>query len=122
MYTVTDEALLPPGEYYERKVPATLDLAERARVAVHGLTHMLNDNDLYSPFEHVFFNTDPPCMSRVFGPGRGCWSKLTEATLLARLMSGTDEHLDIQRQSLQNMLAWTQFDGITPMVVRRAPA
>jgi hypothetical protein len=116
VYTVTDEALLPPGEYYERKVPATLDLAERARVAVHGLTHMLNDKDLYSPFEHAFFNTDPPCMSRVFGPGRGCWSKLTEATLLARLMSGTDEHLDIQRQSLQNMLAWTQFDGITPMV------
>ena len=115
-YTVTAAALLPAGEHYERSVPATLDLAERARVAVHGLTHMLNDKDLYSPYEHAFFNTDPPCMSRVFGPGRGCWSKLTEATLLARLMSGSDEHLDIPRQSLQNMLASTRFDGVTPMV------
>lgn len=115
-YVVTNEALRPTGEYFERRVPATLDLAERGRLAVRGLIHMLNDKDLYSPFEHAFFNTDPPYMSRVFGPGRGCWSKLTEATLMARLMSGSDEHLDIQRQSLQNMLAWTRFDGMTPMV------
>jgi hypothetical protein len=64
IYVVTNEALRPTGEYFERRVPATLDLAERGRLAVRGLIHMLNDKDLYSPFEHAFFNTDPPYMSR----------------------------------------------------------
>ena len=31
-----------PGEYYEAIVPATLDLAERARLAAHAMTSMTN--------------------------------------------------------------------------------
>src|SRR2546430_15065435 len=34
---LTAERLKPKGEYYDATVPDTLDLAERARLSVHGL-------------------------------------------------------------------------------------
>ena len=43
-----------PGEYYEAMVPATLDLAERARLSVNALTRMLNHNSDYHPYFLVF--------------------------------------------------------------------
>ncbi len=36
------EALRPSGRRYDVTVPDTLDLAERARLSVHGLTSFLN--------------------------------------------------------------------------------
>jgi len=68
-----EAALLPPGEYYEASVPDTLDLAERGAIALHGLTHTLNDKDNYGLFEQCYFNTNPPYLTRSFGPGNGNW-------------------------------------------------
>ncbi len=39
---LTTANLRPKGTYYEATVPDTLDLAERARLSVHGLTSFLN--------------------------------------------------------------------------------
>ena len=42
-FHVRSEMLEPVGRYYEATVPDTLDLAERARLSVHGLTSFLNE-------------------------------------------------------------------------------
>ncbi len=46
---LTVEKLKPKGQYYDATVPDTLDLAERARLTVHGLTSFLNPNQNYAP-------------------------------------------------------------------------
>ena len=65
----TVELLTPVGEYYDVTVPDTLDLAERGRLAVHGLTSFLNDKKNYEPYGHGFFNTDPPYLNARFAQG-----------------------------------------------------
>jgi len=45
----------PRGRYYEATVPDTLDLAERAKLAIHALTEALNPESGYSPYGHAFF-------------------------------------------------------------------
>src|SRR5690348_5089873 len=50
------------GEYFEAVVPATLDLAERARLAAHAMTSMTNPNldyEMYFPVAHM---SQPPAM------------------------------------------------------------
>lgn len=97
----TDELLMPDGEYYEATVPDTLDIAERAKLSVHGLTEFLNPKLNYAPPGHAFFNTDPPFL---FHSGAGCWGKIMDALIMTRLMSGSDKNLDIQRKSINGML------------------
>ena len=45
--TRTQSAL--QGEYYDAVVPATLDLAERARLAVNAITGSVDPNNNYGP-------------------------------------------------------------------------
>jgi hypothetical protein len=47
--------ITPRGRYYEATVPDTLDLAERAKLAIHALTEALNPESGYSPYGHAFF-------------------------------------------------------------------
>ena len=55
---------LPPyrGQRYEALVPDTLDLAERARLAIHGLTEPTDPQADYEVFWHVLFRCHPPMM------------------------------------------------------------
>ena len=58
---------LPPyrGERYEATVPDTLDIAERARLAIHALTEVTNplaDHEIYCI---VYLHTNPPSMMHV---------------------------------------------------------
>ena len=82
----------PRGTRYEAVVPDTLDLAERARLAVHGLTSFLNPAAGHAPYGHAYFNANPPYMSDMPG-GPPNWGKIAEALLLARVMSGSEEHM-----------------------------
>ena len=99
------ENLTPRGEYYEATVPDTLDLAERAKVSIHGLTGFLNEKKNYSPYGHAFYNVQTPYMTTFFTGPDPCWSKILDAMLLTRLMSGSNQNIDIQSKSFQGIIA-----------------
>jgi hypothetical protein len=108
-FEVKAAMLEPVGKYYEATVPDTLDLAERARLSVHGLTSFLNEKKHYEPYGHGFFNTDPPYLSTLFAPppeggGAPNWGKIADAILLTRSMCGSRENLDIEAQSFTGMI------------------
>jgi hypothetical protein len=94
---------LPEGQTYPATVPDTLDLAERARLAVHGLTSFLDSENHYAPWGHYSVDSATPALlDRKGGPPN--WGKIVEATLKARVMCGSTEGLDIQLRSIQGML------------------
>ena len=54
-FQVRPEMLEPVGNSYEAAVPDTLDLAERARLSVHGPTSFVNEKKHYEPYGHARF-------------------------------------------------------------------
>jgi hypothetical protein len=106
------------GQYYEATVPDTLDLAERARLSVHGLTSFLNEKKHYEPYGHGLFNTDPPFLTTRFAPGDGGgapnWGKISDAIILTRSMCGSRENLDIEAQTLAGMIHYIRGGNTVP--------
>src|SRR5437016_2517675 len=103
--TMVREAALPPtGKRYRALVPDTLDLAERAKLSVHGLTCFLNERANYGPYGHTYFDANPPYMSDLPG-GPPNWGKITESLLMARTICGSMENLDIEAKTLRGMLS-----------------
>jgi len=97
-------ALKPNGTRYRATVPDTLDLAERARLAVHGLTSFTNNDANCAPYGHIFYDANPPYLGDLrAGPPN--WGKISESLLFTRLMSGSEENLDIEARTLQGMMA-----------------
>jgi len=100
-----------PGEYYNAIVPATLDLAERARLAVHAMTSMTNPNldyEMYFPVAHM---AQPPAMY-VSQSDLDTWGMFGEATALMRIMSGSRENLHVDKTWMEVMLKGQGSDGI----------
>lgn len=97
------EKLLPTGERYTATVPDTLDLAERGRLAVHGLTSFLNVEAGYAPYGHTYFNGNPAYFSDMPG-GPPNWGKIAESLVMARLMCGSLENTDVDAKTFQGML------------------
>ena len=100
---VTTAMLAPKGDYYQATVPDTLDLAERASLAVHGLTAFLDHENNYAPWGHFALDSPTPALlDRPGGPPN--WGKTAEATTKARIMSGSTEGLSAQLRSIKGML------------------
>ena len=108
---LTTEKIKPKGEYYEATVPKTLDLAERARISVRGLTNFLNPGQNYAPYNQGWFNVRVPYMTM---DGRPNWGKIAEALIMMRTMCGSEENLDIDAKTLKGMVAYAPEDGWTP--------
>ena len=95
--------LKPVGKYYEATVPDTLDLAERARLAVRGLLNFADPARSHENYQMGFFNTQPAYMSH-FG-AVGCnWGKITESILMTRHMSGSTENLPQEEKMFKGIL------------------
>ncbi len=103
------------GERYEAEVPDTLDLAERAELAIHAITRMVDPNRDYALYATARFNRRPPVivMSDSDGiDGGACVGKLFESLLLLRIMSGSTDNLEIDKGWMQSRLDITGEDGI----------
>ena len=84
---ITMDMIRPQGQYYEATIPDTLDLAERARLAVHGLTFILDPAMSYAPWGHFAFDSATPALlDRPGGPPN--WGKIVEAMIRTRMMCG----------------------------------
>jgi hypothetical protein len=105
----------------EGTVPDTLDLAQRAELALHCLTGALNPEYGYELYFIVRFCQNPAMMHH---EGTGLPTnnpKFAEAQPMMRVMSGSDHNLDIQHAMIQSMLGNIHEDGLYYSPLERRP-
>lgn len=102
--------LKPSGKYYEAEVPDTLDLAERARLAVRGLINFGDPERHYENYQMGYFNTQPAYMSH-YGAVGAEWGGIAEGVLMCRHVSGSTENLPEQEKMFQGILQLINADG-----------
>jgi len=105
------------GQYYPATTPATLDLAERARLALNCLTRMRNPNCDYELYALVNHLADPPRMYHWGSSPTACWDldsdgKFLGAIPLLRSACGSDQGLDIEYRLMQISLMRQGRDGM----------
>ena len=91
------------GQRYEAMVPDTIDLAERARLALKALTSAPNRDKDYSLYFYVHFSRNPPVAFRHLP----VYPKFWEALPLMRVITGDEHNLHIDsrwRELLMEML------------------
>ncbi len=107
------------GQHYEALVPDTLDLQERAALAVNGLTGPTDPQADYEIYWRVHFRSNPPLMFHSIDDH--VQAKFWEALPLVRMVSGSEQNLDVQRRWLEVMLHMQGPDGLLYTPVQGRP-
>ena len=92
------------GERYEATVPDTLDLADRARLAINGLG---GSSDIEFPHHHYFYiryRARPPYMYHWGANDTSCTPKFAESFPMMRMMCDSDQYLDLERAQMQGLV------------------
>ncbi|MBM3477324.1 MAG: hypothetical protein FJX75_28990, partial [Armatimonadetes bacterium] len=84
------------GTRHEVQAPDTLDLADRAALALNGLGGTIDPDCGYSMFFSVQYACRPPYMRHQGSADITCDPKFGESFPLMRIMSGSDLHADIE--------------------------
>ena len=108
-----------PGERYEALVPDTLDLQERAALAVNVLTRSTDPEADYELYFNLDCRRNPPLMDHNFNGICDC--KFMEALPLMRLVSGSRENIDVDRVWREVALHNLGPDGIYCYPLRGRP-
>ena len=91
-------------------VPDTLDLAERARLAVNALTSITDPEHNYESYQCANFNVHPPYMNHMWaGP---CIPKPIEALPLLRIASGSRHNIEVDQEMLNGVIRDIDEDGL----------
>jgi len=98
------------GERYEELVPDTLDIQERAALAVNGLTGPTDPKKDFLLYFSVNFSANPPSMSH--GPADICQTKFMEALPLMRLASGSALNREVDPVWMTTALRMIGPDGL----------
>jgi hypothetical protein len=105
---------IPPyrGKSYADRVPDTLDIAERAKLAVHVLTSMPDPGADYEPYFAVDFFRNPPVMRHMFAD----WVQICEAHMedlpLLRVATGSGLNTHVDQVWMQTFLKSIGPDGL----------
>jgi hypothetical protein len=102
----------PKGSSYEVLVPDTLDLADRAALAVNCLTGALDPDFGYELYFVARFNANPPFMHHEASGLPTNNPKFAESLPMMRLMSGSTQKLDVERAMMARILALLGDDGL----------
>jgi len=106
----------PPyrGERYEAMAPDTLDIAERARLALNALTEATDPQADYEVYPILVFRSNPPHMFHNSWPIQ---PKFMEAASMMRLITGSDRNLHVDHAWMQVALKCMGPDGLiyTPL-------
>jgi len=98
------------GQRYDASTPDTLDLQERAALAVHCLTGTTDPDADYEIYWWVTFDSNPPYMKH--HEGDVVWAKFMEALPLLRLMSGSEENPHVEQRWMEVLLQMQGPDGL----------
>ena len=99
------------GERYEAEVPDTLDLAERAELAIHAITSMLDPARDFQMAGTASFDRRPPVLN--FGwRAVVCEAKHLEALPLLRIMSGSSLNMEADRDFMLSHIRLIGDDGV----------
>ena len=108
-----------PGEYYDVPVPATLDLAERARLCVNALTETVDpayDDELYWIVDLL---AREPAMYHTVDDH--VQAKFFQALPLDRTACGSAQNLDVEYRLIQTHLKMQGPDGLIYIPIRGRP-
>jgi hypothetical protein len=103
---LSKESIRPQGKWYEARVPDTLDLAERARLALRSLTNNLDPEDYYA-VTTVSFDKSP----RVHSPNWDITPKNARTLPTLRVMCGSDYGIDVEYDLMRTLLSAISEDG-----------
>jgi hypothetical protein len=108
------------GERYQAVVPDTLDLADRAALAINGLGGVIDPALHYQMYFLVRYASRTPYMQH-HGADTTCDPKLAESFAMMRLMCGSSQYADVeagQRAELvsriEDGLYWNRVDPARP--------
>ena len=99
------------GARYSAVIPDTLDLAERAALAINGLGGTVDPALGYTPFGIIHFTTKTPHMLHWATADVTCNTKYGESFPMLRLMSGSSQHTEIESRHRAALLASVE-DGL----------
>ncbi len=92
------------GERYEATVPDTLDLAERAAIAINGLGGTIDPEHGHDQYFYVRYRAQPPYMSHM-AFDHDCTPKFAESFPFMRLMSGADQHIETEQALMSSLVS-----------------
>jgi hypothetical protein len=100
------------GENYFADVPDTLDLAERARLALNALTGVLDPDFKFEQYFHVILGANPPYMWHDTSGRPTNDPKFLESLPYMRLMTGSDLNLAAEEGLMQGVIEDIGDDGL----------
>ena len=96
----------------ETEVPDTLDLAERAELALHGIANTIDPKDEYNMWFEIFWCANPPYMMHS-GADVECAPKFVDAMHQLRIASGSDKYLLVEQEALKYSVSYLDpADGL----------
>jgi len=107
------------GEYYESVVPDTLDLAERARLAVNALTGSADPRNNYEIFQCAHLDQQPPNFNHK--DGGPSIPKTIDVLPMMRRMSGSKQNEDYDMKIVNSMLRDVDQNGLWWMRLENRP-
>ncbi|MBM4030798.1 MAG: hypothetical protein FJ291_03335 [Planctomycetes bacterium] len=109
------------GTRYQATVPDTLDLAERAALAIRGLGGIMDPAMGYMPFWSIQYATRTPYMYHYGSASITCDPKTGQSWPLLRLMSGSRDFEEVETLNRAGMSArveeglyWDRYDPARP--------
>ena len=100
------------GRRYEAVVPDTLDLAEYAEIALHGLTGVLDPAGIHEMYFMAGFACHPPFMYKDTTGWPTNNPKFAESLPLLRVMTGSDHNLAVEEDMMSAMQNAIGDDGL----------
>lgn len=106
---LTSEQIAPAGAFVEMDVPDTLDLAQRAQMALNYMVNNVEPDKAYSLYHFFQFDRNPPKVSQL------TWNlpvKMLRTYPQVRTMCGSSEGLDIELKTMEAHLRQIDDHGI----------
>jgi len=105
---------IPPyrGTSYEDTVPDTLDIAERAQLAIHCVTSIADPRADYEIFQTAQFFRNPPVMVHDFNDSDFNGEGMIEGLPLLRILTGSTLNEDVDRVWMETLLKCIGPDGL----------
>ena len=103
------KAVSVEGERYAATVPDTLDLAERAAIAINGLGGTLDPQSDYDHFFRVTYSSKPPYMYHLAFDATNT-AKFAESFPFMRVMSGSYQHVDAEHAMMSSLVSRLSSD------------